>query len=99
MKPQIKKQLGDTAKLKGNSFYGKMIENLLRHVKTMFTDDEKKINAAFRSPFFDDLKEIGDAYEICLIFLTSLLTEEILSFFKWILIAFILQWPLMTSKK
>ena len=32
----------------------------------MFTDDEKKINAAFRSPFFDDLKEIGNAYEVCL---------------------------------
>ena len=32
----------------------------------MFTDDEKKINAAFRSPFFDDLEEIGDACEVCL---------------------------------
>ena len=61
-----KKQLGDTAKLKGNSFYGKMIENLLRHVRTMYTDDEKKINAAFRSQFFDDLEEIGDAYEVYL---------------------------------
>ena len=28
-----KKQLGDTAKLKGNSFYGKMIENLEKHMK------------------------------------------------------------------
>ena len=27
-----KKQLGDTAKLKGNSFYGKMIENLEKHM-------------------------------------------------------------------
>ena len=66
MKHQIKKQLGDTAKLKGNSFYGKMIENLLLHVRTMFADDEKKRNAAFRSPFFDDLEEIGDTYEVCL---------------------------------
>ena len=32
----------------------------------MFTDDEKKINAIFRSPFLDDLEEIGDAYEVCL---------------------------------
>ena len=29
-----KKQLGDTAKLKGNSFYGKMIENLEKHIST-----------------------------------------------------------------
>ena len=61
-----KKQLGDTAKLKGNIFYGKMIENLLRHVRTMFSNDEKTINAAFRSPFFNDFEEIGDAYEVCL---------------------------------
>ena len=32
----------------------------------MFTDNENKINAAFRSPFFDDLEEIGDAYEVYL---------------------------------
>ena len=32
-----KKQLGDTAKLKGNSFYGKMIENLEKHMNTKFT--------------------------------------------------------------
>ena len=38
----------------------------MRHVRTMFTDDEKKRNAAFRSPFFDDLEEIGNAYEVCL---------------------------------
>ena len=35
-----KKQLGDTAKLKGNSFYGKMIENLEKHISTKFTTDE-----------------------------------------------------------
>ena len=43
-----------------------MIENLLRHVRTMLTDIEKKINKAFRSPFLDDLEEIGGAYEVCL---------------------------------
>ena len=32
----------------------------------MFTNDKKKINAALQSPFFDDLEEIGDAYEVCL---------------------------------
>ena len=47
-----KKQLGDTAKLKGNSFYGKMIENLEKHMTTKFTTDEKLIDKIFRSPFF-----------------------------------------------
>ena len=37
-----KKQLGDTAKLKGNSFYRKMIENLEKHMNTKFTTDEKQ---------------------------------------------------------
>ena len=55
-----KKQLGDTAKLKGNSFYGKMIENLEKHMNTKFTTDEKLIDEIFRSPFFDDLEEISE---------------------------------------
>ena len=54
-----KKQLGDTAKLKGNSFYGKMIENLEKHMTTKFTTDEKLIDKIFRSPFFEDLEEIN----------------------------------------
>ena len=55
-----KKQLGDTAKLKGNSFYGKMIENLEKHRNTKFTKDEKLIDKIFRSPYFDDLEEISE---------------------------------------
>ena len=55
-----KKQLGDTAKLKGNSFYGKMIENLKKHMNTKFTKDEKLIDKIFRSPFFEDLEEINE---------------------------------------
>ena len=55
-----KKQLGDTAKLKGNSFYEKMIENLEKHMNTKFTKDEKLIDKIFRSPFFEDLEEISD---------------------------------------
>ena len=54
-----KKQLGDTAKLKGNSFYGKMIENLEKHISTKFTRDGKLIDKIFRSPFFEDLEEIN----------------------------------------
>ena len=60
-----KRQLGDTAKLKGNSFYGKMIENLEKHMNTKFTTDEKLIDKIFRSPYFDDLEEISNgAFEV-----------------------------------
>ena len=60
-----KKQLGDTAKLKGNSFYGKMIENLEKHMNTKFTTNEKLIDKIFRSPFFEDLEEISNgAFEV-----------------------------------
>ena len=55
-----KKQLGDTAKLKGNSFYGKMIENLEKHMNTKLTTNEKLIDNIFRSPFFEDLEEINE---------------------------------------
>ena len=59
-KDKNKKQLGDTAKLKGNSFYGKMIENLEKHMNTKFTTNEKLIDNIFRSPFFEDLEEINE---------------------------------------
>ena len=50
------KQLGDTFKLKGNSFYGKMIEDVEKHTKTSYTNDEKTLDTSFRSPYFDDLE-------------------------------------------
>ena len=59
-----KRIVGDTAKLNANSFYGKMIEDVARHVDTTFTSDERKVDAAMRSPYLEDLEEIGDAYEI-----------------------------------
>ena len=60
-----KRQLGDTAKLKGNSFYGKMIENLEKHMNTKFTTDENLIDKIFRSPYFDDLEKISEgAFEV-----------------------------------
>ena len=59
-----KKLLGDTYRLKGNSFYGKMIEDVVRHLRTTFTTDGNEVDVALRSPFFEDLEEIGDAYEI-----------------------------------
>ena len=60
----LKKQLGDIVKLKRNSFYGKMIEDLGRHKSTKFTRKETVVNKALRCPFFDNLEEIGGAYEI-----------------------------------
>ena len=58
------KQLGDTYKLKGNSFYGKIIEDLMKHQRTTFTTNEDLVDKAFRSPFFEDLEEINGAFEI-----------------------------------
>ena len=63
-KDPLKKQLGTVAKLKGNSFYGKMIEDLGRHKSTKFTREEWVVNKALRSPFFGDLEEVGGAHEI-----------------------------------
>ena len=58
------KQLGDTYKLKGNSFYGKLIEDLIKHIKTIFTSKEDLVDQSFRSPFFEDLEQINGAFEI-----------------------------------
>ena len=63
-KDPLRKQLGDVAKLKGDSFYGKMIEDLGRHKSTKFTCEERSVDKTFRPPFFDNLEEIGGAYEI-----------------------------------
>ena len=63
-KDPLKKQLGNVAKLKGNSFYGKIIENLGRHKSTKFTRKEMVVDKALRYPFFGNLEEIGGAYEI-----------------------------------
>ena len=59
-----KKILGDTAKLKGNSFYGKMIEDKTRHTNTCFTSKEDDVDKALRSAYFVDMEEIDGAYEI-----------------------------------
>ena len=41
-----------------------MIEDVARHCNTIFTSDENKVDKAMRSPYLEDLEEIGDAYEI-----------------------------------
>ena len=51
-KDPLKKKLGDVAKLKGNSFYGKMIEDLGRRKSTKFTRKGMVVDKALRSPFF-----------------------------------------------
>ena len=50
-KDPLKKQLGDVAKLKGNSFYRKTIEDLGRHKSTKFTREERVVEKALRSPY------------------------------------------------
>ena len=63
-KDSLKKQLGDIVKLKRNSFYGKMIEDLGRLKSTKFTRKAMVVDKALRCLFFDNLEEIGGAYEI-----------------------------------
>ena len=66
LKPKYKgcKELADTNKLKGNAFYGKMIENKQEHKNTSYTQDEDDVNNAIRSPFFLDMEKIKETYEI-----------------------------------
>ena len=61
---QSLKQLHDTFRLKGNSFYGKMIEDLMKHLKMTFTIDEELVDESFRLPFVEDLAEINTAFKI-----------------------------------
>ena len=58
------KQLCDKLKLKGNSFYGKLIQDLMKHLEMTFTIDEELVDKSFRSPFFEDLEEINTVFEI-----------------------------------
>ena len=63
-KDPLQNQLDDVAKLKGNSFYGKMTEYLDHHKSTKLTREERDVEKALSSPFFDYLEEIGRACEI-----------------------------------
>ena len=56
--------LAEVFKLLGNSAYGKMIEALERQTTAIFTKDEKLVDRALRSAYFEDLQEIGEAYEL-----------------------------------
>ena len=63
-KDLFKKQVGDVTKSKGNSFYGKMIEDLRHRKSTKFTREERAVDKALTSPFFNNLEKIGGTYEI-----------------------------------
>ena len=64
-KNSLKKQRGDVAKLKGNSFYGEIIENLSHQERSKFTCDERvNDKARLRSTLFDNLEENDSDYEI-----------------------------------
>jgi hypothetical protein len=54
----------EVMKLLGNSAYGKLIEALERHKNVSYTKDERTVDRALRSAWFNDLTEIGAAYEI-----------------------------------
>ena len=56
--------LPDIYKLLGNSAYGKFIEAVERQLKVLYTKDENVVDKHLRSSYFEDLEEIGDAYEI-----------------------------------
>ena len=56
--------LAEVFKLLGNSAYGKLIEALERQTNVIYTKDEKVVDRALRSAYFEDLDEIGEAYEL-----------------------------------
>ena len=41
-----------------------MIEDLAKHERTIFTNNETLVSQSFGPPFFKDLEEISDAFEI-----------------------------------
>ena len=61
---KTKALLADVFKLLGNSCYGKTIENVAHHNSTRYTKDEKLVDRMLRSAYFEDLNEIGAAYEL-----------------------------------
>ena len=56
--------LSEVIKLLGNSTYGKLIEALERQTNVIYTKDEKVVDRALRSAYFEDLDEIGEAYKL-----------------------------------
>jgi len=56
--------LAEVFKLLGNSTYGKLIKVLERQTNVIYTKDEKVVDRALWSVYFEALDEIGEAYEL-----------------------------------
>jgi len=56
--------LSEVFRFLGNSSCGKIIEALERHANVSYTKDEKTVDRALRSTWFEHLTEVGAAYEI-----------------------------------
>ena len=56
--------LPDIFKLLGNSAPGKMIENLERQTRVIYTKVDEVINKSIKSAFFSDIERVGEAHEI-----------------------------------
>ena len=41
-----------------------MIEDLMRHLRTIFRTNEDLVDQSFRSPYFEDLEEMSGAFDI-----------------------------------
>jgi len=63
-KEKSKALFADMFKLLGNSAYGKLIENLENQTNIIFTKNEKVVDRALRSAYFNNLEEVGEAYEL-----------------------------------
>lgn len=58
--------LASTAKLVGNSFYGKTITDKTKHRNVTYTDDERKVSTHIAGRRFSSLNTLGDdLYETC----------------------------------
>jgi len=56
--------LAEVFKLLGNSAYRKLIEALEQQANVIYTKDEKVVDRALWNAYFEDLDEIGEAYEL-----------------------------------
>ena len=56
--------LAEVFKLLGKSGYKKLIEALERQTCVVCTKDEKVVDKALRKAYFDDLEELGQAYQL-----------------------------------
>ena len=64
-KDDSQKILGETAKLVGNSGFGRFIMDVSRHNDVVYEEEDGKVSRAINSFFFQDLEELPeDVYEI-----------------------------------